>query len=124
MSQNSRYLTGNREIVDGPGGGLAVPERDTAFGQIVRRQFHGDFIASEDTDAIAAQPAGQVSQNDPFVLELHAEQPAGKFFQYRAGYFDAVFFTHKPPQHLGGTAGAGSTGRTFTASAHRDVGRL
>jgi hypothetical protein len=40
-----------------------------------------------------------VSQNNPFVLELHAKQPAGKFFQYRAGYFDAVFFTHKPPQH-------------------------
>ena len=83
-----------------PGWTLPVTERDTPFGQIVRRQFHGDFIARQDADAIAAQPAGQVSQNNPFVLELHAKQTAGKLFQYSAGDFDAVFFTHKPP-HAG-----------------------
>ena len=47
--------------------------------------------------AVAAQPAGQVGKNNAFVLQLNAEQPAGKLLQNGAGYFNAVLFAHKPP---------------------------
>jgi hypothetical protein len=36
------------------------------------------------------------------VFELHAEQPAGEFLQYRAGNFYAVLFAHKPPGRVSG----------------------
>jgi len=34
-----------------------------------------------------------VRENHPVLLKLYAEFTAGKFFEDRAGYFDAVFFT-------------------------------
>jgi hypothetical protein len=41
------------------------------------------------------------------VFQFNAEETAGEFFENRAGYFDAVFFAHRPPQD-GGPAGSGS----------------
>ena len=76
---------------------LSVPEGNTAFRQIVRRQFQGDLIAGKDADAIATQAAGQVSQHNSLVLQLNAEQAARKFLQDRAGYFNTVLFAHRPP---------------------------
>ena len=74
-------------------GGLAVAEGDPALGQIVRRQFHGDFVSSQYADAVAAEAAGQMGQDNTFVLQLDAEQSTGKLLEYRSGYFNAVFFT-------------------------------
>jgi hypothetical protein len=51
-----------------------------ALGQIVRGQLQGDFVTSQDTDAIPAQSAGQVGQNHPFMFQLDAEKAAWKFF--------------------------------------------
>ena len=73
-----------------------MTKRNSSLGEIVGRQFQGDFIAGEHADAIAAQPAGQVGQNYTVVFELDAEQAAGKLLQDCAGYFDAVFFAHIP----------------------------
>ena len=52
------------------------------------------------------KPARQMGQDHAVVVELDAEQAAGEFFQNRAGYFDIVFFAHKPPGwiRLGGPA--------------------
>jgi hypothetical protein len=77
---------------------LSVPERDSALGQIVGGQFQSDFIARKHPDAIAAQPAGEVSQNDAVMFQLNAELAGWKLFENRTGYFDAIFFAHKPPQ--------------------------
>ena len=79
---------------------LAVPEGDSALGEIIRGQFQGNLVARENTNTIAAQPAGQVSQNLAVVVQLDAEQSAGKLFQYRPGNFDAVLFAHKPPRSV------------------------
>ncbi len=57
-----------------------MPEGDPALGEIVRRKFHGDAIARQDADAIAPETARQMRQHDPFMFQLHAKQPAGKFF--------------------------------------------
>ena len=56
-----------------------MTERNSAFSEIVGGEFHRDFVACQDADAIAAKPACQVSQNDALVFELYAEQAAGKF---------------------------------------------
>jgi hypothetical protein len=76
---------------------LPVPERDSALGQVVRGQFQGDFIAREHADAVAPQSACQVGQDDAVMFELNAELAGRKLLQNGAGYFDAIFFAHKPP---------------------------
>src|ERR1700682_1422822 len=35
-------------------------------------------------------------ENGTVLIQLHAEQPAGKFFYDGSSYFNAVFFTHSP----------------------------
>src|SRR5690349_19882782 len=80
---------------------LAVPEGDPAFGEIVRRQLQGHLVAREDADAIPAQAAGGVGEDDTIVFQFNAEETAGEFFENRAGYFDAVFFAHRPPRGWG-----------------------
>jgi hypothetical protein len=69
-----------------------VAERDPPLGEIVGGEFHSDAIASQNADAIAPEPSREMRENDAFMLELYAEQTAGKFFENGAGYFDAVFF--------------------------------
>jgi len=71
-----------------------VSEGDSPFGEIIRRQFQGDFVACEHADAITAQPAGQVRQHDAFVFKLNAEQPAGELLKNRASYLNDVLFAH------------------------------
>ena len=79
---------------------LSVPEGDSALGQVVGGQFQGDFIARQHADAVAPQSASQMGQNDAIMFQLNAELAGRKFFQNGAGYFDAVFFAHKPPALL------------------------
>ncbi len=52
---------------------LPVPEGDTAFCQVVRRELQRHFVTRQDADAIATEPARQVGQYDAFVFELDAE---------------------------------------------------
>jgi hypothetical protein len=32
------------------------------------------------------------------LIQLYAEQPGRKLFDYRSGHFNTVFFTHSPPE--------------------------
>lgn len=50
-----------------------MTEGDPAFGQIVGGKLQRDFVARQNANAIAAQPAGQMRQYDPVVLQLNAE---------------------------------------------------
>jgi len=70
-----------------------MPESDAAFGEIVRRKFHGYAVARQHADSVPPQPACQMREHHPFMFQLHAEQPAGELLKNRAGHFDAVFFT-------------------------------
>ena len=56
-----------------------MAERNSTFGEIVRGEFQCDFVARQNADAIAAESARQVSQHNPLVFELYAEQAARKF---------------------------------------------
>lgn len=73
-----------------------MTEGDSAFRQIVRGEFQGYFVAGEDANAVAAETARQVGQDDALVFQLNTEQAAREFFKNSAGNFDAVFFAHKP----------------------------
>jgi len=72
-----------------------VAEGDATFGEIVRRQFHGDLVAGENPDTITSEAAGQMGQNHAVMLQLNTEQAAGELFEYGSGYFNAVFFTQR-----------------------------
>ncbi len=50
-----------------------MTEGDAAFGQIVRGKFQGDPVSGQHADAIAAQPARQMGQYHPVLLQLYAE---------------------------------------------------
>ena len=56
-----------------------MTEGNSAFGEIVGGEFQSDFIACQDADAIAPKPARQMSQYHTLMLQLNAEQAAGKF---------------------------------------------
>jgi len=71
-----------------------MAEGDTALGEVVRGKLEGDFIACQNANAVAAEAAGEMGQDEPFVLKLHTEFTAGEFLDDRTLYFDAVFFTH------------------------------
>ena len=73
--------------------GLTVPEGDAAFRQIIRGKFHGDAIAGQNADPVAAEAPRQVRKNYALMFQLHAEKPAWELFEDGAGYFNAVFFT-------------------------------
>lgn len=71
-----------------------MAESDTALCKVVRGEFEGDFVTSQDTYAIAAEPPCEMCKHQAFVLKLHTEFTAGEFLHDRTLYFYAVFFTH------------------------------
>jgi hypothetical protein len=73
---------------------LLVAIRNTALGQVIRRQFQGHSIARQNADSISAQFAGKVGQDGAFLLKLNAEQSAGEFFNDGSSNFNTVFFAH------------------------------
>jgi hypothetical protein len=75
-------------------GWLFVTVGDPALGQIVGGQLHGHTIAREDADAVSAEFAGQMGEDGAVLIQLHAEQSAGEFFDNGSSYFNAIFFAH------------------------------
>jgi hypothetical protein len=72
---------GSNDTVDageGSGWRLSVAEGDAALGEIVGGKLEGDFIAGEDADAVAAEAACEVGQDDAVMFEFDAEEAAGK----------------------------------------------
>jgi len=53
-----------------------------------------DPVARQDADAVAPQSASQVREHHAIMLQLYAEQTAGKLFQNDSSDFDIIFFTH------------------------------
>src|SRR5579862_4039320 len=76
---------------------LLVTVRDAAFGQVVRRHLQSHAIARQYSNTVAAELACQMSKYSAFLIQLDAEQAAGKFLNYRSRDFNAVFFAHSPP---------------------------
>src|SRR5581483_1194879 len=76
---------------------LLVPVSDSTLGEIVRRHLEGHAVTGQHPDSVSSQFASEVCQDRSVLIQLYAEQPAGEFFDYGSGYFNAVFFTHPPP---------------------------
>ncbi len=71
-----------------------MTEGDATLGEVVGGKFEGDFVACQNADAVAAEAACEVGENEAFVLKLNAEFTAGELLDDGTLYFDAVFFTH------------------------------
>ena len=71
---------------------LLVPVGDSAFGQVIRRQFERNAVTSHDLDAVAAKPAGHGGQHRHARVELDGEHTGSEFFYNLAHYFNRVFF--------------------------------
>jgi hypothetical protein len=69
-----------------------VAESDAALGKVVGGKLHRDAVSGKHADAVAAQAARQVSQNDLFVFQLYTEQTTRKLLEHGTCYFDAIFF--------------------------------
>src|ERR1700741_2006865 len=76
---------------------LLVAVGYASFGQVVWRHFQSDAMAGQNTNAVAAQLAGQMGEYCAFLIKLNAEQPAGEFFNYGTCDFNTIFFAHCPP---------------------------
>ena len=50
-----------------------MAEGNTAFGQIVRGQLQGDFVAREDANAVAPKATREVRQHHAVMVDLDAE---------------------------------------------------
>jgi hypothetical protein len=71
-----------------PLGTRAVPINDSAFRQIVWRQFNVDAIAGKYPDSVAAHAAGDVGEDGMAVFELYGKCRTGENLFNAAGYLD------------------------------------
>ena len=51
---------------------------DSAFGEIVGRQFHLDLVTREDLDEVHSHPPADVAQDYVSCLELHSKSRVGE----------------------------------------------
>ena len=63
---------------------LAFAVNDSAFGQIVRRQFDPNPVARHDADKMLAHPTGNVGHNDVSTLDLNAKSSIGQGLRHSA----------------------------------------
>src|SRR6516164_710031 len=57
------------------------PEHDASTTQIVRGQFNGHLVAGEDADVVHAHLAGNVTEHDVPVFQLHSKRSVRKILQ-------------------------------------------
>ena len=74
-----------------------MAERNSAAAEVVSRHLDGDPVALERADAVLLHLASRLSQNDVFVLELHAVVAVRKHLRDDALEFDEIFFRHVDP---------------------------
>jgi hypothetical protein len=73
-------------------GGLAETIGDAPLGQVIRRHFNKDFVASQNANAVLAQLAGSVADNLMFVFKADAKRGVGQQFYDSALKFEQFFF--------------------------------
>src|SRR6201999_2336450 len=75
----------------GATGHLAVPVDDARAVEVVGRQLAAHAVARKDPDAKAPHLAGDVTEHDVVVVELHAEHRVGQGLDHLALELDLVF---------------------------------
>ena len=73
---------------------LLKPIGNTPARQIVRRQFHCDFVARKNTDKVHPHFSGNMRKNLVPVVERHTKHRIRQRFIHRALNLDHVFFGH------------------------------
>jgi hypothetical protein len=76
---------------------VGAAEGDPSFAEIVRGEFHRDFIAGQNADVIFAHLAGDVRRNYVTVFEFDPEHGIGQGFCNGALHLDMVLLGHQMP---------------------------
>ena len=71
---------------------LLTSPGDPTTGQIVRRHLNGYFVSGQDADEVHAQLAGDVSQDDVAVSDVHMERGIGQGLGHNAFQLDHIVF--------------------------------
>jgi len=71
---------------------LLVAVGDSASGEVIRRQFEGDPVASHNFDPISAQFPSHAGQHRFACVELDGKHSGPEFLDNFAHDFNAVFF--------------------------------
>lgn len=77
-----------------PETGLLVAISNTTLGEIVWREFHGDFVTGQNADAVTAEFSSEVGENGAILGYFDTKQATWEFFDYGSGYFNTIFFAH------------------------------
>ena len=67
-----------------------VPEDDPAFGQVVGRHLHLNFVSGGDPDEVLAHFAADMSQNFVSVLKFHTIHGRGEYLVYGSVYLNKI----------------------------------
>lgn len=76
---------------------LFIAVNDSTSCQIVRRHFHGNFVAGKNTDVVHTHFARDGCQYHMAVFQAYFEVCVGECLCDFAVLFDNVFFCHKNP---------------------------
>ena len=71
---------------------LLTTPGDTTPGQVVRGHLNCHLIAGQDADEVHAQLAGDVSQDDVAVADVHVERGVGQGLGHNAFQLDHIVF--------------------------------
>lgn len=74
---------------------LAGAERDSALGQIIRRQLYRNLVTRENTDVVFTHTPRNMSRNNVAIFQLDAEHGIRQGVHNGALHFDVIFFRHK-----------------------------
>lgn len=72
--------------------GLLVAVGDTATAQVIRRQFHGDFVAGQNFDKMHAHFARNMTEDFVAILEYDAERRIRQALLDQTVNLDGLFF--------------------------------
>ena len=72
---------------------------NAALGQIVGAHLHGDLVTGQDADVVHTQLAGNVSQDNVTITDVHIERGVGQGFGDDALQFNHIVFSQSviPP---------------------------
>jgi len=77
---------------------LLMAVGNAPFGEVVGRHLHSDAVTCQNSNAVTSEFAREVGQDRTILIQLNAKQSGGEFFNHGPGHFNAIFFTHSPPE--------------------------
>ncbi len=81
-----------RRATDRAGALVLVAEDQTAFFQIVRRDFHRDPVARKGLDPVLLHSAGRIGDQLMAIIKVNAETCVGQYFEDQTFELQKLFF--------------------------------